>query len=380
MDNLYLAAACAVVPGLGRKTLTALCKRLGSARAVFEADAQTLCAAGVREAAVEAFITTRDKQLPAKIDYYCRKLGMHLVSLWDEEYPEALRTIGDPPVVLYVLGKLPQEKYCCAIVGSRNCTGYGERAAEYFATSLARQGIPIISGGAKGIDAAAHRATLLAGGVTVAVVGCGLDIDYPESNAGLFRKIVEQGGAVISEYPPGTKPLSKNFPARNRIIVGLSQGVLVAEAAERSGATITANIAADEGREVYCVPGNIFDGTSIGCHELIRTGAKLVDTPQHILEDKVQWELGMSLKATQPSIFDYVEQADDLQPTPAPAPKRAATELGNKLLELLQGGAHSLEDLTEASGADFATVSLELLELEAAGLAGQDQARRYYRR
>lgn len=150
---------------------------------------------------------------------------------------------------------------------------------------MTREGIPIISGGAKGIDTAAHEACLQAGGTTVAVLGCGLDIVYPPENAKLFARIAEQG-ALVTEYPPGVPPAAANFPARNRIIVGLSQAVLVAEAGKRSGAVITANIAADEGREVYCVPGNIFDGGSIGCHELIRTGAKLVDMPQDILDDK----------------------------------------------------------------------------------------------
>ena len=190
----------------------------------------------------------------------------------------------------------------------------------------------------------------------------------------LFERIVRSGGAVISEYAPGMRPLAKNFPARNRIIVGLSQGVLVAEAKLKSGAIITANIAADEGRDVYCVPGNIFDATSKGCHELIRTGAKLVDTPQDILEDKVQWELAQKERFIQPSIFDFGESQEE-----APAPV-ATTALGTRLLELLQGGSLPLEELVEGSGADFASVSMELLELQGAGLVSQNQALRYYRR
>ena len=178
----------------------------------------------------------------------------------------------------------------------------------------------------------------------------------------------------MSEYPPGVPPIAANFPARNRIIVGLSQAVLVAEAGKRSGAVITANIAADEGREVYCVPGNIFDGSSIGCHELIRTGAKLVDMPQDILDDKRSWQQAMNRRITQPSIFDCAPQ----EPKPAPAP--VTTELGAKLLALLQAGALSLEKLTEQSGAAFAAVSMELLDLQAAGLVATDQAQRYYRK
>ena len=208
----------------------------------------------------------------------------------------------------------------------------------------------------------------------MAVLGCGLDIAYPEENASLFERIVRNGGAVISEYAPGTKPLAKNFPARNRIIVGLAQGVLVAEAKQKSGAIITANIAADEGREVYCVPGNIFESTSAGCHELIRTGAKLVDKAEDILEDKLQWELARKERITQPSIFDFGSTEVEEEP------KAQTSELGAKLLELLQVGSLPLEKLVEDSGADFASVSMELLELQGAGLVGQNQAMHYYRR
>lgn len=374
MHNLYLAALCAVVPGLGRKQILKLTQRLGGARAVFEADAEALLATGLaRAAAVENFIANRSAAWPQKIAYFCRQEGVRLVAVSDEDYPSALRQTSDPPLVLYVKGELPRTDYCLAVVGSRDCTAYGERAASYFAAALARQGIPIISGGARGIDTAAHEGCLSAGGRTVAVMGCGLDTDYPPENGALFHRIVRQQGALVTEYPPGVAPLPSNFPARNRIIVGMSRGVLVAEAARRSGALITANIAADEGRDVYCVPGNIFDHTSIGCHDLIRTGAKLVDTPQDILEDKNDWELHVRQHVSQPTIFDAAEPEKD-------APAVTVTELGGRLLQILQGGACTLEELTERSGADFAAVSMELLELQAAGLADVDQAQRYYRR
>lgn len=374
MHNLYLAALCAVIPGLGRKRILALTQRLGGARAVFEADADTLLGTGlVKEEAVVNFIANRKAAWPRLIADFCRREGVRLVALEDGDYPSSLRQTSDPPPVLYVKGALPTAEYCFAVVGARACTAYGERAAAYFAGELARRGIPIVSGGARGIDAAAHEACLNAGGQTVAVMGCGLDIDYPPQNGALFRRIVANGGALVTEFPPGVAPLPGNFPARNRIIVGLAQGVLVAEAARRSGALITANIAADEGRDVYCVPGNIFDRTSIGCHELIRTGAKLVDTPQDILEDKESCELRMRRRVSQPTIFEAAQPAANVAAEPA-------TKLGADLLRLLQGGARTLEELTEQSGADFAAVSMELLELQAAGLADVDQAQRYYRR
>ena len=305
---------------------------------------------------------------------YLNKSIVEGLSYQDADYPQSLLQIADPPLVLYVKGVLPPAGYALAVVGSRECTEYGKKAAKLFTKDLAARNIPIISGGARGIDTEAHEACLSVGGKTVAVLGCGVDIAYPEENAGLFERIIRSGGAVISEYAPGMRPLAKNFPARNRIIVGLSQGVLVAEAKLKSGALITANIAADEGRDVYCVPGNIFDATSKGCHELIRTGAKLVDTPQDILEDKVQWELAQKERFIQPSIFDFGESQEE-----APAPV-ATTALGTRLLELLQGGSLPLEELVEGSGADFASVSMELLELQGAGLVSQNQALRYYRR
>lgn len=375
MDTtLYLAAVCAVVPGLGRSRIPDLINALGSARAVFEASAATLTATGLcTPRAVQSFISNRDARLPQRLDYFCRHNGVQILAYTDAAYPQRLQQLSDKPLVLYVKGKLPQANYALAIVGSRRCSEYGVRAAGYFAKTMTREGIPIISGGAKGIDTAAHEACLQAGGTTVAVLGCGLDIVYPPENAKLFARIAEQG-ALVTEYPPGVPPAAANFPARNRIIVGLSQAVLVAEAGKRSGAVITANIAADEGREVYCVPGNIFDGGSIGCHELIRTGAKLVDMPQDILDDKRSWQQAMNRCITQPSIFDCAPQ----EPKRAPAP--VTTELGAKLLALLQAGALSLEKLTEQSGAAFAAVSMELLDLQAAGLVATDQAQRYYRK
>ena len=374
MDTLYLAAVCAVVPGLGRSRIPDLINALGSARAVFEASAATLTATGLcTPRAVQNFISNRDARLPQRLDYFCRHNGVHILAYTGTDYPQSLQNLSDKPLVLYVKGELPQANYALAIVGSRRCTEYGVRAAACFAQAMTRDGIPIISGGAKGIDTAAHEACLHAKGTTVAVLGCGLDIVYPSENAKLFARIAERG-ALVSEYPPGVPPAAANFPARNRIIVGLSQAVLVAEAGKRSGAVITANIAADEGREVYCVPGNIFDGSSIGCHELIRTGAKLVDMPQDILDDKRSWQQAMNRRITQPSIFDCAPQ----EQKPAPAP--VTTELGAKLLALLQAGALTLEKLTEQSGAAFAAVSMELLDLQAAGLVATDQAQRYYRK
>ena len=378
MDTLYLAATCAIVPGLGRSRIPRLIQAFGSAKALFEASKEELLATGICEPKnVVQFITKRSFDLPRKLDTFCKMKGVQLLSIYDEAYPKALREIHDPPLVLYVRGQIPNASYAIGVVGSREATHYGLKAAKILAGDLAKEGIPIISGGAKGIDTAAHEAALQAGGTTVAVLGCGLDINYPSGNQKLFERIAQRG-AVISEYPPGTAPMAINFPARNRIIVGLSRGIVVAEAARKSGALITAHIAADEGREVYCVPGNIFEGTSIGCHDLIRTGAKLIDSATDILEEKIAWQFAMRNKIVQPNMF--AEENLPLQATPnyrsKPLP---ASDLGKNILALLQQGPLSLEEITEQRGASLPEISMELLELQVAGYLDVDKAQRYFR-
>ena len=378
MDTLYLAAVCAVLPGLRRSTITEILKKLSSSKALFEASEEELLATGLVEPKqLTQFITKRRLDMPEKLDRFCKANSVKLVSIFDGAYPNALKEIHDPPLVLYVKGEIPQANYAIGIVGSRECSYYGLKAASVFSAELAREGIPIISGGAKGIDTAAHEAALKAGGTTAAVLGCGLDIAYPSSNKYLFQRIAERG-AVISEYPPGTEPRAMNFPARNRIIVGLSRGIVVAEAARKSGALITAHIAADEGREVYCVPGNIFERSSIGCHELIRTGAKLVDNVQDILEDKLQWQIAMQRNFEQPSLFAEPKRKRKRRPViiEKPLPE---SELGQKIWGLLKQGPLSLEDITEQLEESIPVISMELLELQIQGYVDQDKAQRYFR-
>lgn len=211
----------------------------------------------------------------------------YLLTLDDDAYPPLLKEIDNPPILLYVMGQVellkdPQ----LAIVGSRNCSKYGKTIAEDFATHLSEVGLTITSGLASGIDKAAHVGALSASndGKTIAVVATGLDRVYPASNRELAHRIVQKG-AIVSEYPLGTKPLAYHFPERNRIIAGLSIGTLVVEAASKSGSLITARLAMEQGREVFAVPGSINSAQSKGCHQLIRQGAKLVESGEHILED-----------------------------------------------------------------------------------------------
>lgn len=199
------------------------------------------------------------------------------------EYPEKLKNIIDKPEGLYVKGKLPDpRKRAVAIVGARNCTMYGIRAAEYFAFSLAKAGVEIISGMAIGVDTAAHQGALRAGGTTYGVLGCGVDICYPKSNSKLYEEMVGKGG-IVSEYPPGTEPLPYHFPLRNRIISGLADLVLVVEAREKSGSLITADSAMEQGKDVFAVPGGVFEDLSKGCNRLIQQGAGIATEPADVL-------------------------------------------------------------------------------------------------
>ena len=220
-----------------------------------------------------------------------------VVALEDEGYPERLRTIADPPAVLYCDGVLePADLYAIAIVGARQATPYGLRITTALAGELAGLGFTIVSGLARGIDAAAHRAALEAGGRTIAVLGCGLDVDYPPQHAAL-RKEIAARGATVTEFAHGTLPLAHHFPKRNRIISGLSLGVVVVEAAESSGSLITARLALEQGREVFAVPGPIDGLLSRGPHGLLKQGAKLTETVDDIVEELLP-QLGTPLTPT----------------------------------------------------------------------------------
>lgn len=211
--------------------------------------------------------------------------GIYFVTKDNESYPEKLRNIYEPPMALYVKGKLPEkDKITLAVVGARNCTDYGRVMAEKLAAELAGYGIQIISGLASGIDGYAHRGALSAGGLTFGVEGCGVDVCYPKENFNLYLEMIHKGG-VLSEYGPGCPPKPYHFPMRNRIISGLSDGILVIEAKEKSGSLITVDLGLEEGKNIYALPGRIGDILSTGCNNLIKMGAKLVTGIEDILED-----------------------------------------------------------------------------------------------
>ncbi|MBD0371145.1 MAG: DNA-protecting protein DprA [Pyrinomonadaceae bacterium] len=277
-----------MTPGVGPRAATKLLERFGSAESVFAATRAELEQLRLKPEAVES-IMARDLFERAAVEIErTRSVGADLLLLDDGVYPQLLREIFDPPITLYVKGEwaICLEQPCVAIVGSRRSSTYGQNSASMLARDLASRGITIISGLARGIDAAAHRGALEAGGRTVAVMGTGLDEVYPRDHRKLAEEILEKGGALLSEFPLETPPARQNFPYRNRVISGLSLGVLVVEAAENSGSLITARLALEQGREVFAVPGNITSRNSFGTNYLIKgAGAKLVQQWQDIVAE-----------------------------------------------------------------------------------------------
>lgn len=274
------------VPGIGNANIRKLLEYYGSAQKILSLTENDLVADQVVSSKfAETIVQFPREQFLAKELTLIAKQGVRILTSNDEEYPLSLRAIADAPVVLYVRGRLPDNpSLAMAVVGSRQASLYGITIAEQFAARLAEVGLTVVSGMAKGIDAAAHRGALRMNGNTIAVLGCGLNHVYPLENTKLYEEVAVKG-AVVSEFPMDMPPLPHNFPRRNRIISGLSLGVVVVEAAAKSGALITADFALEQGREVYAVPGKVDSPTSQGVHNLIKQGAKLVCSIDDILED-----------------------------------------------------------------------------------------------
>ena len=274
-----------MTPGIGPRAAAKLLERFGSAEAVYSATRTELEQLRLVPEAVDSIIA-RDLQTRADVEISAvRKLGGDILLLDDGVYPSALREIYDPPIVLYVKGAWSEclDSPCVGVVGSRKCSTYGQNSALMLSRDLAQRGVTVVSGFARGIDAAAHRGALEAGGRTVAVLGTGIDQVYPRDHKKLATEVLDGGGALVSQFPLGTPPVSENFPYRNRIISGLSLGVVVVEASEYSGSLITARLAMEQNREVFAVPGNITSRNSFGTNYLIKgAGAKLVQQWQDI--------------------------------------------------------------------------------------------------
>ncbi|SEL54345.1 DNA processing protein [Butyrivibrio sp. ob235] len=281
-DNAY-AYMLHNVPGLGNKTLMKLLQEFGSCKNIFEAD-ESLLKKIMTVKQSKAFALKR-KQWDLEAEYeHLYNTGIDFYHYGSAGYPIRLLDIPDPPFALYCAGKLPDERRpSVSIIGARNSSEYGKFAAKLFGEKLASMGVQIISGMARGIDGISQQAAVYAGGDSYGVLGCGVDICYPEENRSLYDELISSGG-VISEYLPGTQPKPQFFPPRNRIISGLSDVVLVIEAREKSGTLITVDMALEQGREVFALPGRICDSLSYGCNSLIRQGANIASSPEDIVD------------------------------------------------------------------------------------------------
>lgn len=288
-EEIFYLAALSRCPGLGSRRAQALLASGLSPRELWAAPVEELRRLGnLPQNVASALRELRQaaSDLPERLAKAVQRIGARVIPFDSPAYPSLLREIFDPPVVLYVRGELLPEAPRIAMVGARRMSGYGEALALDFGEKLAAAGLTVVSGGAYGIDTASHKGALKAqGGKTIAVLGCGVDVVYPASNRRLFQQILDSGGAIISEYAPGTNPLPAFFPARNRIISGLARGTLVVEAARHSGSLITAELALSENRDIYAIPGSVLSEMCRGTNHLIQQGAKLVTEAADILVD-----------------------------------------------------------------------------------------------
>lgn len=347
-DELAAWLRLTETPRLGRESVRRLLAAFGSPQAVIAATSEARRQV-VGTTAAQALVTA-PPELDARIEATCAWLAAAptraVIPLGDLRYPRALLETADPPLLLHMEGRLELLKTASiAIVGSRHATPQGLENARAFAVHLSRAGLTIVSGLALGIDAAAHEGGLEGPGSTIAVVGTGLDIAYPRRNQALARRIAD-AGLLISEHSLGAPPLAEHFPARNRIIAGLSRGTLVIEAALQSGSLITARLAAEAGREVFAIPGSIHAPQSRGCHALLKQGAKLVETADDVLEEL------QGLRAA---------------PRASNAPADPPTEAEDPLLAALGHGPTSLDALVARTGWPPAELNAKLLELELQG-------------
>ena len=341
-----------LTPGLGASTIRRLLQEFGLPENVLSAGAESLSRIAGEEISAALRSNNSDPAVEKSL-LWAAQSGNYIITLADAFFPRSLLEISDPPPLLYACGN-PEllNSASLAVVGSRNGTAQGLRNAEAFSRTFSQGGLTIVSGLALGIDAAARRGGLTGAGSTIAVLGTGVDVVYPVRNAALFAQIAERG-LLLSEYPIGAPAIGRNFPRRNRLISGLSRGCLVVEAAIGSGSLITARFAAEQGREVFAIPGSIHSPLSKGCHELIKQGAKLVDAAEDVLAEFGGWQLS-------PALSD----------TSSPA---------TGLLAHMGYDPVDIDTLCESAGIPAEHVVAELLRLELAGLIATLPGGRYQR-
>ncbi|MGQ9646241.1 MAG: DNA-processing protein DprA [Thermodesulfobacteriota bacterium] len=354
-EEVFHWLALSLIPGVGVIFFNRLLERFGTPEAVFQASLEELLQIeGMGEKMAREIRKGPVEEKVRKELVLLKQVGAKVMTIRDASYPARLKEIYDPPPLLYVRGNLEEEDgLALAIVGSRKTTPYGRWITEKISEELARQGITIVSGLARGIDSFAHWGALSGGGRTIAVLGSGVDVVYPPENRSLYHKILNQG-AVLSEFPMGSPPEAGHFPKRNRIISGLSIGVVVVQASADSGSLITANYALEQGREVFAVPGNVGSESSRGTHQLIKDGAKLVESGEDILEEILpQWR-------------KEKEAAQEVE-----RPARDLTEEEKVLYECLGETPLHIDVLIRKSAFDPGKVSSLLLNLELKGLICQ---------
>ena len=355
VEEIFYWLALSLIPGVGSTLIKRLVDQFDNPEAVFQAPMKELLRIeGLGEkVALEIRKGPLEKTVERELSLL-KEVGGTILTLKDDAYPKRLRDIYDPPAVLYVRGELKKEDdLAVSIVGSRKTSPYGRGITDRVSQELARHGVTIVSGMARGIDSLAHWGAISAGGRTIAVLGCGVDVIYPSENRNLFKKIIDCG-AVLSEFRMGSPPEAGHFPKRNRIISGLSLGVVVVEASTKSGSLLTAGYALEQGREVFAVPGNVgFEG-SRGTNRLIKEGAKMVESSEDILEEILpQWrrEEGTTQKVESPG--------------------RDLPEQERILFELLGETPLHIDAIIQESGFEPGTVSSLLLNLELKGFISQ---------
>ena len=274
-----------LIKGLGSKRKQKLLESYKTPEKIYKLTKKELIETnGIGEKMVENILNSKDEDYLKKYILYMQKHNIDIININDENYPKILKEIYDPPISLYIKGnKNILNNTSVAIIGCRQASQYGIKVAKYFGYNLAKNEVNVVSGLAKGIDSYAHIGSICANGKTIAVIGNGIDTIYPKENINIANKILEKGGTIISEYPLGTKPEKMNFPARNRIISGISKSVIVVEAKEKSGTLLTVDFALEQGRDVYVVPGNINSINSIGTNELLKQGAKIITCYKDII-------------------------------------------------------------------------------------------------
>ncbi len=351
------------IKGLGCVTFKKLIAHFGDPAGVFSSTVSELAAIdGIDTQVIERLQGFNEWDDVENEVHRAQRAGATLIPFGDPSYPARLRMIADPPPLLYIKGALrPEDARAVAVVGSRSASEYGQRIAQSLCRELVSMGFTVVSGLARGIDGAAHDGALSGGGRTFAVLGSGVDRPYPPEHSGLYRRIPTQG-AVISELPMGTRPLAFNFPARNRLISGLSLGVVVVEATEKSGSLITAALALEQGREVFAVPGQVGASRTRGTHRLIRQGAKLVESAADVVEEIAS------------QLLEHSNAPAGGEPRMLPEPTRAEAR---KIYALLQERSAQIDDVIESSGLSSAEVAEILLDLELHGYVRQLPGNRY---